>query len=175
MTGDGGALGREKKNNHKDSNLLRTWIDSTQDLLDITSALIQSGTDGELNVQSSGSGPVVEEGAGSTDQGTWWHRCRTCSVRPGILKGAGSRKLAAAARARIAAAQKARWAKVRKNAGDQNKVVPIPGKRTLSASARRKISAAQRARWAYSAQLLILRGVQRRYSGNQPIPQSQSR
>jgi hypothetical protein len=59
-------------------------------------------------------------------------------------KGTGTRRLSASARARIAAAQKARWAKVRKTA----KVVPIRGKRTLSAAARRKIAAAQRARWA---------------------------
>ena len=63
-------------------------------------------------------------------------------------KGTGNRKLSAAARARIAVAQRARWAKVRKNAGAQSKVAPIRGKRTLSASARRKIAAAQRARWA---------------------------
>ena len=59
-------------------------------------------------------------------------------------KGIGTRKLSASARARIAAAQRARWAKVRESA----KVVPIRGKRTLSAAARRKIAAAQRARWA---------------------------
>ncbi|MFZ0730730.1 MAG: hypothetical protein WAM79_00260 [Candidatus Sulfotelmatobacter sp.] len=59
-------------------------------------------------------------------------------------KGTGTRKLSAAARARIAAAQKARWAKFRQN----TKVVPIHGKRTMSAAARRKIAAAQRARWA---------------------------
>jgi hypothetical protein len=55
------------------------------------------------------------------------------------------RKMSAAGRARIASAQKARWAKVK-----GQKVVPIakPGKRTMSASARRKIAAAQRARWA---------------------------
>ena len=63
-------------------------------------------------------------------------------------KGTGTRRLSASARARIAAAQKARWAKVRGNAGAQQKVVPIRGKRTLSAAARRKIAAAQRARWA---------------------------
>ena len=58
-------------------------------------------------------------------------------------KGTGPRKLSAAARARIAAAQKARWAKFRGTA----KAVPIRGKRTLSVAARRKIAAAQRARW----------------------------
>jgi hypothetical protein len=59
-------------------------------------------------------------------------------------KGTGTRKLSAAARERIAAAQRARWAKVR----ETSKVVPIRGKRTLSPAARRKIAAAQRARWA---------------------------
>jgi hypothetical protein len=59
-------------------------------------------------------------------------------------KGTGTRKLSRSARARIAAAQRKRWAKVRETA----KVVPIRGKRTLSAAARRKIAAAQRARWA---------------------------
>ena len=52
------------------------------------------------------------------------------------------RKMSAKGRARIAAAQRARWAKVK----GQQKVVPI--KRTMSALARRKIAAAQRARWA---------------------------
>jgi hypothetical protein len=59
-------------------------------------------------------------------------------------KGTGTRKLSASARARIAAAQRKRWAKVRETAT----VVPIRGKRTLSAAARRKIAAAQKARWA---------------------------
>jgi len=55
------------------------------------------------------------------------------------------RKLSAKGRARIAAAQRARWAKV-----GQQKVIPVakPGKRTISGSARRKMAAAQRARWA---------------------------
>ncbi len=58
--------------------------------------------------------------------------------------GTGKRKVSATARARMAAAQKARWAKVRETAKD----VPIRGKRTLSAAARKKIAAAQKARWA---------------------------
>jgi hypothetical protein len=49
------------------------------------------------------------------------------------------RTISAAGRKRIAAAQRARWAKVK------SKVAP---KRTMSASSRRKIAAAQRARWA---------------------------
>jgi hypothetical protein len=63
-------------------------------------------------------------------------------------KGTGTRKLSASARARIAAAQRARWAKVLKNKTAQAKVVPIRRKRTLPAAARKKIAAAQRARWA---------------------------
>ena len=63
-------------------------------------------------------------------------------------KTTGTRKLSASARARIAAAQRARWAKVRENKEAPAKVVPIRGKRTLSAAARKKIAAAQRARWA---------------------------
>ena len=62
-------------------------------------------------------------------------------------KGTGKRQLSAAARARIAVAQKARWAKFRQKKGPA-KVVPIRRKRTMSAAARRKIAAAQRARWA---------------------------
>src|SRR5713101_2212211 len=67
----------------------------------------------------------------------------------GVYRGRTStkprRKLSAKGRARIAAAQRARWAKVK----GQQKVVPIAKpKRTMSASARRKIAAAQRARWA---------------------------
>jgi hypothetical protein len=53
------------------------------------------------------------------------------------------RKMSAKGRARIVAAQKARWAKVK---GKQTN--PAAGKRTMSPSARRKIAAAQRARWA---------------------------
>jgi hypothetical protein len=59
-------------------------------------------------------------------------------------KGSGARTLSASARARIAAAQRARWAKARKTA----KAVPMRGKRTLSAAARKKIAAAQKTRWA---------------------------
>jgi hypothetical protein len=62
-------------------------------------------------------------------------------------KGTTTRILSKSARARIAAAQRARWAKVRAKAGKSDKFVPIR-KRTLSAAARRKIAAAQRARWA---------------------------
>ena len=63
-------------------------------------------------------------------------------------KTAKRRKLSAAARLRIAAAQKARWAKVRKNRSQKQNVVKMPKKRTISAAGRAKIAAAQEARWA---------------------------
>ncbi len=58
--------------------------------------------------------------------------------------------LNAAARARIAAAQRARWARARANKGQKQNVVSMskPKQKTMSAVARRKIAAAQRARWA---------------------------
>jgi hypothetical protein len=55
--------------------------------------------------------------------------------------------ISAAGRARIAAAQRARWVRVRGKSGKPT-VITMPKKRTLSAAARRKIAAAQRARWA---------------------------
>ena len=64
-------------------------------------------------------------------------------------KRTGTRRLSAAARARIAAAQRKRWARARQKASDEPaKVVPIKAKKRLSVAARRKVAAAQRARWA---------------------------
>lgn len=60
----------------------------------------------------------------------------------------GARKASASARARMAAAQKARWAKVREASGAQKKGAGKVPKRVMSAVARKKIAAAQRARWA---------------------------
>ena len=68
------------------------------------------------------------------------------------LNGAGvSRKsnhatriISAASRRKMALAQRARWASLRKGAQPAS----APAKRTMPASARRKIAAAQRARWA---------------------------
>ena len=60
-----------------------------------------------------------------------------------------SRTVSAAARRRMARAQRARWAEVRKGTESAGKAVSVsPGKRTLSIASRRKIAAAQRARWA---------------------------
>ena len=52
-------------------------------------------------------------------------------------------KMSAAARARISASQKARWARAR-----GQKVVSIAPKRHISAAGLARIRAAQRARWA---------------------------
>jgi hypothetical protein len=58
--------------------------------------------------------------------------------------GVRKRQLSASARARIAAAQRARWAKAK-----GRKVVSITDhKRKMSASARKRIAAAQKARWS---------------------------
>jgi hypothetical protein len=54
------------------------------------------------------------------------------------------RKLSAKGRARIVAAQKARW----KKQASKRQTNEARSPRTMSASARRKIAAAQRARWA---------------------------
>jgi hypothetical protein len=55
--------------------------------------------------------------------------------------GSGKRVMSASARARIAAAQKARWAKVKGNSGGGSR-------RKMSPAARAKIAAAAKARWA---------------------------
>src|SRR5438105_15346073 len=64
----------------------------------------------------------------------------------GLNTGAtrGRWTMSAAARARIAAAQRARWAKVKA----QRKVVSIAPKRRISAAGLARIRAATRARWA---------------------------
>jgi hypothetical protein len=58
----------------------------------------------------------------------------------------GKRKISAAGIARIRAAQKARWAKVKGASGDAKPAKRGP--RKMSPSARARIAAAARARWA---------------------------
>jgi hypothetical protein len=59
--------------------------------------------------------------------------------------GSGSHgKISVAGRARIAAAQRARWAKVKGKSGNS----PSQKKRTMSPAARKRIASAQRVRWA---------------------------
>jgi hypothetical protein len=68
---------------------------------------------------------------------------KALSALTGASNTRRGRAISAAGRARIAAAQRARWAKAK------GKVVSIAGrKRTLSAAALARIRAAQRARWA---------------------------
>jgi hypothetical protein len=66
----------------------------------------------------------------------------TSSRGPGRPRKFG---MSAAGRARIAAAQRARWAKVNAAKGS---AAPKSKKRTMNAAARAKIAAAARARWA---------------------------
>jgi hypothetical protein len=62
-----------------------------------------------------------------------------------------SRIISAASRRKMALAQKARWASVRKQSQPAAAVVKAtgatPAKRTMSAAARKKIAATQKARW----------------------------
>jgi hypothetical protein len=65
------------------------------------------------------------------------------SAFAGVYSGAKPKgTMSVATRKRIAAAQRARWAK--RNADSR----PVTSKRTISAASRRKMAAAQRARWA---------------------------
>jgi len=69
-------------------------------------------------------------------------------------RGGGKRTMSAEARARIAAAQRARWARQKGTSGRAARSLSGgsakkgKGKRTMSAEARERIAAAQRARWA---------------------------
>jgi len=56
----------------------------------------------------------------------------------------GKRTMSVSARAKIAAAQKARWAKVK----GKKAAKPAAGRRKMSPAARAKIAAAAKARWA---------------------------
>ena len=73
--------------------------------------------------------------------------------QPTGITSAPARVISAASRRKMALAQQARWAKVRKESqpvvvGAAKTTGSAPLKRTMSASARRKIAAAQRLRWA---------------------------
>ena len=70
------------------------------------------------------------------------------SSRTGSSRGVGrtTRLLSPAARRKIAAAQRARWARAR--SGKTQSAPKASRPRVVSAAARRKMAAAQRARWA---------------------------
>jgi hypothetical protein len=57
-------------------------------------------------------------------------------------------KMSAAARARIAAAQRLRWSKLKGRNRHTKAVSGVPKKRTMSAAGRKRIVAAQKLRWA---------------------------
>ena len=61
-----------------------------------------------------------------------------------------TRIISAASRLKMARAQKARWAKIRKGpqAAAAQTTASAPVKRTMSAASRKRIAAFQRARWA---------------------------
>ena len=58
-----------------------------------------------------------------------------------------TRIVSAVTRRRMAQAQRARWARVRKGSQPAKRTGLAPAKHTISPSGRRKIAAAQRARW----------------------------
>jgi hypothetical protein len=77
------------------------------------------------------------------------------SHAPKSTAGSGSRshEMSAAARARIAAAQRKRWAEFHKSNGKKSASPKTSAKRVLSPAARKRIADATRKRWiAYRAQ-----------------------
>ncbi|HEY2328750.1 MAG TPA: hypothetical protein VGI63_02930 [Verrucomicrobiae bacterium] len=69
----------------------------------------------------------------------------SAAAKPAKKKG----KMSAAGRARVAAAQKARWAKIKAAKPAAKAAKPVAKKKfTMSAAAKAKISAAAKARWA---------------------------
>jgi hypothetical protein len=70
---------------------------------------------------------------------------RTTSSHITTVKGHG-RRMSAAARAKIAAAQRARWAKVK--AGHDGAVKPRGKKGGITAAGRKRLSQLMKARWA---------------------------
>jgi len=120
-------------------------MDATLSLLDISPAQLRQAADLKERIDSlsqelskilAGTGAPAVSGGGTVANG----------------KPAGKRTMSAAGRARIAAAAKARWAKIRAGKGASVTSVPAPAKagkkRTMSPAARAKIAAAARARWA---------------------------
>jgi len=68
---------------------------------------------------------------------------------PALSRGQAPKRrgMSAAGRARIAAAQRARWAKIKRSAKSNSKKVRTKGRR-FSPAVRAKMAAAARARWA---------------------------
>ena len=66
----------------------------------------------------------------------------------GTSSTSGSRQISADGRRRIAAAQRAHWAKVRGERNSGYRGTKVARKHVISIAARKRIAAAQRARWA---------------------------
>jgi hypothetical protein len=105
-------------------------------LLSLTTADLRRAAEikEQIDQLTSELGSVLDGGA-RPDQGTSTTR-------------GGARRMSAEGRARIAAAARARWAKVRAGKSTATKNVATKGRRKMSAAARAKIAAAARARWA---------------------------
>jgi hypothetical protein len=69
-------------------------------------------------------------------------------AQPGAPGTPTKRKMSAAGRARIAAAAKARWAKLRKEKGAAPGKLAVKPKGKMSAGAKARLSALAKARWA---------------------------
>jgi hypothetical protein len=67
---------------------------------------------------------------------------------PAVAKGTRKGKMSAAGRAKVAAAQRARWAKIKAAKGSSGTKPKAKKKFTMSAAAKAKIGAAAKARWA---------------------------
>jgi hypothetical protein len=93
-------------------------------------ALEQSIADIRSRLRGSGSGRSTGSAEGSREAGP------------------KKRVLSAAARRRMARAQKKRWAAVKKQAGQSQKTKSEKPKRTISAAGRKRIGDAARKRWA---------------------------
>ena len=89
---------------------------------------------------------VIESLNGTGASGKVSHPTRITSASA----SAPTRIISAASRRRMARAQRARWARAKKESQPIAivKTTPVPVKRTMSPAARRKIAAFQKARWA---------------------------
>jgi hypothetical protein len=108
------------------------------DLVNVLNQLREERKQAQLHIQKLNAAITALEGVVGRSDST--------SSRNGAQP---KRLVSAAARRRMALAQKARWAKARgKSRSARVAVSAAPVKRTLSVHGRRKIAAAQRARWA---------------------------
>jgi len=69
-------------------------------------------------------------------------------VKSQVASSSTGRRMSAAGRARIAAAARARWAKVRGQKAPRQEADSTPKRRKMSRAAKAKMAAAARARWA---------------------------